>query len=1292
MTVDDAVAVAYRLLRANNGATNLSDVQLIVLRSCWMGLSYVEIAERSGYEYDYIRQVGSQLWQSLSKATGEKVSKNTVRSVLEYYYAAYQNNTTISAIAPLPILNAQDWGDAIDTSLFYGRTTELTTLNQWINHDRCRLVAILGMGGMGKTALSVKIAEHCQDEFDFLIWRSLRDAPPLNEVLITLIRFFSQQQDTNLPDSDGGKLTRLMEYLRAKRCLLVLDNFDALFQPGQHVGTYREGYEGYAQLLHRIGESRHQSCLILTSREKPPEVALLQGEILLVRELSLQGLSDSEGRTLLRAKGLFGSEQDLNQLVQTYQGNPLALKITAASIQDLFGGNVAAFLQQGSRIFNGVRQLLNQQIARLSELEIQIMYWLAINREAVSVAELLTDIIPPVSTSDLLEALESLRWRSFIEKATPPALEAELFPLPDSASSASSSPGFSSSDALSSTVFQDSSVGFTQQPVVMEYMTERLIDQIYNDLITDINTNINTDRSSSTSPSSYFALRRFALLKATAKDYIRLSQTWAILNPLVRRAIAFLGSQTELAERLWQLLDYLRTEPQSTTGYAIGNIINLLCYLKTDFTGANLSHLRIWQAYLAEVDLHQVNFSHSDLSRSVFAETFGGISCVAFSPSGQWLATSDTGGESQVWDVGSGQRHLMLKTDAAWSSAVAFSPKGHLLASVGDDYQVKLWDVQTGECLQALTGHQHTIYTVAFSPDGRTLASGGLDSTVIVWHIDPASPRSEPQLQRFQGHEGRVWSVAFSPDGTTLASGAEDCTVKLWDVATGKCLHTLTDHTQWLKAVAFSPDGQWLATAGFDCTIRLWATQTWKCVQMLQGHQDAVTTVTFHPTRQQLASCSYDQTVKIWDITAGQCLRTLHDHTNRVLSVAFSPDGQQLASGGDDHATRLWNLSTGQCTKTWKGHTNGILSLDISPNGHLIATGHQDQTVKVWNPKTGQVFRTLRGHLNRVWSVAFAPPSVAQVIGRDDLAGVILASGSGDRTVRLWDGQTGQCLRIFQGHTSWVWSIAFSLSGRWLVSGSCDHTITLWDIKTGGHARTFEGHTAPVVTVLLSLDDQQIISSSADCTIRIWDIASGQCINTLQGHQNNIWSIALSPDGKQLASCSYDQTVKVWDLQTGTCLHTLEDHQGPVVSLAYSPDGQQLASGSFDQTAKLWNPNTGECLRTLRGHTALIPCLVFSTMKSFQTDEKSNQTGHKKGTKSDQTLTLISGSFDETIKVWNVDTENCLRTFRTPRPYEGMNITSVVGVSETQQATLMALGAKTIVTSPIQSNQSIPHR
>lgn len=304
-----------------------------------------------------------------------------------------------------------DWGEAPDVAVFYGRAEELTNLTQWIVNDRCRLVALLGMGGIGKTALSVRLSERIKDNFEYVIWRSLRHTPPVEDILGNLIQVLSNRQENK------SSLSILLDYLRSKRCLLILDEPETLLRPGNPVGHYREGYEGYGELLRRVGSERHNSCLLLTSREKPKEIASLEGDRLAVRSLTLASLG-SDAKEILREKGLVYAEDKWQILIQLYGGNPLALKVVATTIKDLFAGDVADFLSQSTIVLGDIRQLLDRQFERLSELEKKVMYELAIHPAPLSLSQLTEGISLAGSKSEVIEAVDSLLRRSLIEKST----------------------------------------------------------------------------------------------------------------------------------------------------------------------------------------------------------------------------------------------------------------------------------------------------------------------------------------------------------------------------------------------------------------------------------------------------------------------------------------------------------------------------------------------------------------------------------------------------------------------------------------------------------------------------------------------------------------------------------------------------------------------------------------------------------------------------------------------------------------------------------------------------------
>lgn len=1177
ITVEEAIEAIEQILEQKH----LSKVQEIVFRQSWEGQSYAEIARSADYDPGYIKDTGSKLWQLLSEAFGKKVTKQNFRGVLKQ--AARQHSTVVHP-SKSTLENRIDWGEAIDASVFYGRTEELATLQHWVTTERCRLVTLLGMGGMGKTTLSVKLAELVQEAFNTVIWRSLRDAPSLTELLTTLIKFLSNQQDFSLPECTGEKLSCLIELLRESRCLLILDNFDAVLQSGKAAGTYRPEYEGYGELLKRVGEIAHQSCVVLTSREKPQEISALEGEALPVRSLSLLGVDAIAGQNILRVKGLVSELADTITLVEHYQGNPLALKIAATSIRDLFAGDIAQFLDQGTVAFSGISNLLKQQVDRLSDLETQVMDWLAIHREPVFIAELRTDLVPEPSCSKLMAVLESLQSRSLIVSST---------------------------------------IGFTLQPVLMETITEWLIERVSDEIITE----------------SPHRLLTHALVKAQAKDYIRDSQIRVILKPLIERLLAKLRSLNQVEQQLTKLLLKLRETP-GLSGYGGGNLLNLFHYLGTDLAGYDFSQLKIHQADLQEVALHRVNFAQAEFLNCTFAATFGGITSVAFSPDGHLLATSDTHGEICIWSVTSGQQVGACQGHNSWVWQVVFSPNNQILASCGQDHTIRLWNSQTGELLKTIQGHTSIVTDIAFSADARQVASSSEDQSVKLWEVETGRC-----LQTFLGHEACVWSVAFHPIDRLLVSAGEDNAIKVWDLETNHCVQTLMGHQRWIKAIEFADrEGTLLASGSLDGTIKLWNLHTGDCLKTLTGHQSAVVSLALSSDEQILASGSYDQTVKLWNLQTGACIKTLQKHTNRVWSVNFHPHKNLLASGGDDHAARLWDTHTGRCTKTFQGHSNSIYTIALSPNDHLLASGHEDQTIKLWKfdrRLRTQPFKVLRGHTNRVFSIAFSPD------------GERLVSASADRSIKLWNACTGQCLHTFQGHISWVWGVAFSPDGHTIASASYDQTIKLWNVETGECVQTLEEHTSSVLAVAFSSDGRWLASGGYDQTIKLWDVSTGECFLTLEAHDNRVWSVAFSSDTQQLATCGDDQTIKLWQISTGKCLQTLRGHTSQVLSVLFYDHDSKLISSSADTTLRHWDVSQGDCLETLQGHQNWVWSIALDS----------------------QCQTLLSGSHDETIQYWDLTTGKNLQRLQAPRPYEGMDITGAIGLTEAQKASLLSLGA-----------------
>ncbi|HLO28590.1 MAG TPA: TIR domain-containing protein, partial [Anaerolineales bacterium] len=451
--------------------------------------------------------------------------------------------------------------------------------------------------------------------------------------------------------------------------------------------------------------------------------------------------------------------------------------------------------------------------------------------------------------------------------------------------------------------------------------------------------------------------------------------------------------------------------------------------------------------------------------------------------------------------------------------SVAFSPDGKILASGGGDNKIILWDVGTGQPIgQPLKKHRNWIRSLAFAPDGKILASGGNDGSVILWDLKTSQPIGQP----LKAKKGVVSSVAFTPDGKILASGHADGTLILWDVRTHQPLgQPLRGHTSWISSLAISPDGKTLASGSEDHTIILWDIKTQQPIdQPLSAHSRTILSLAFSPDGKMLASGSEDNTVVLWDAARRRPIgQPLRGHTKFVGSVAFSPDGKLLASGGYDRIIILWEVATRQpIGQPLRGHTDVIHSVTFSADGKMLASGSEDGTIILWDVATALhptlepgafISQVLREHAKPVNSVAFSPD------GRN------LASGDNDGTLILWDVSTLLNISIktkrpiglaLQDHTNVVSSLAFTPDGKILASGSSDGTVILWDVSaahnTGAKTeqavkRTLTGNGDFITTIAFSPDGKTLAAGAGNSSILLWDVKTGRLIGQpLPGHTN----------------------------------------------------------------------------------------------------------------------------------------------------------------------------------------------
>jgi WD40 repeat protein len=309
--------------------------------------------------------------------------------------------------------------------------------------------------------------------------------------------------------------------------------------------------------------------------------------------------------------------------------------------------------------------------------------------------------------------------------------------------------------------------------------------------------------------------------------------------------------------------------------------------------------------------------------------------------------------------------------------------------------------------------------------------------------------------------------------------------------------------------------------------------------------------------------------------------------------------------GDSDFRGFEWYYLWSQCHAellTLRGHGSQVWALAISPDGKLLASGSNDGSIKLWDPSTGREIHTLRGHTGLIRKVVFRPD------------GQRLASASADRTARIWNVATGQEEIAFRGHTDELWSVAYSPDKQQLVSVGNDKMVRIWDAASAREVRSFPAHEATICEVCFSPDGKRLATAAEDMRLKLWDAATGKELRTFSGHTGHVRAVVFHPKGTQLASASLDGTARIWDAASGQELRSLRNHTGPVYSVAYSRDGTRLATGGNDRTARVWDAASGQEQLVLRGHTGLVWPLAFTP------------DGQR----------LATGGSDQTIKLWDV--------------------------------------------------------
>ncbi|QRV96507.1 Vegetative incompatibility protein HET-E-1 [Ceratobasidium sp. AG-Ba] len=559
--------------------------------------------------------------------------------------------------------------------------------------------------------------------------------------------------------------------------------------------------------------------------------------------------------------------------------------------------------------------------------------------------------------------------------------------------------------------------------------------------------------------------------------------------------------------------------------------------------------------------------------------------------------------ESPLLDFLSGPRLMYWLEVLSLLGRLSIVPKGSL------NREIHVWDRGTGESIFGpLLGHSDGVNTLAYSHDGTTFASGSYDKTVRLWCARTGQMLPKPALS----HYSYVQCLAFSPDDRQLASGSGDGATRLWDVHSG----ALSFQPFWgditvVLSVTFSPDGRQLIANPASGRINIWNTSNGEpMLETMQSAEFWGDSTALSLDRDRLALGLGNNHLLVWDVKMSTpLLGPMPGHSNRIQSIAFSPRETQLLSGSADMTIRVWDLDLAIPTarppapihSTLKAPTINEpllwISLALSSDGRLIASGSTDNKVRIWDSETGQIIHEpFQRHSGSVWAVAFSPDNS------------LIATGAEDEYVFVQEVSSGNLLYDpLQSRSGSVRTVAFSPHGQFLATGSSKNTILVWDLNTGAlKIDPLTGHSGIVYSVRFSPDGRHIVSGSSDNTVCIWDVENGSIvIGPLNGHSDPVLRVLYSYNGLRIASGSYDGTICVWDAQTGDMLLKLQDSAHTVPhSIAFSRNDQYIVSGHEQGRLHFWNAVTGHmaCERLLdsTGYLAAIAispndCQVVST-------------------------------------------------------------------------------------------------
>lgn len=1092
-----------------------------------------------------------------------------------------------------------DWGNSPDIQHFFGRVYDIKTTCELLTNGKCRLLSIIGMKGMGKSSLSLRVCKGLSDNsdedefcikssYEYIMWLDMLNAPSLSEVLVDVVGFVSNYQE-NLNNLDTNKLiSTLLQHFKSKKCLIVLDNFESVLQSGEQdvSGQYIKGYENYESFFSTIGRTEHKSCVLINSREQPHGFSMMvKSSGGMVNTHKLLPLDTASCRKIFEIIDDFeGTDEDWEKIATTYNGNPFALQLLARHISEIYFGCISEFLHSNNILFGEINELIKWHVDRLSNRQLETFLWMAIYREPVSCAEIQSRVLGLESRNEVPTTIQSLMERLPIERIV-------------------------------------KTRKFSLQPILIEFATKLLIDRFVTDL----------------QEHSFLYLGNYALFPTNTKESVQEMLRNVLLTPINQNLINALGGQQNYEQSLITTLDVARQVFQQKKNYVAGNIINLLSQIKDTICNYNFSNLSISEANLQNISLHQVNFDNSTIDNCKFRQTFGPISSVTISSDGNYVAANEATGKIHIWRTLDDQIVHNLSGHISWIFGLTFSHDNKLLASGGEDKTVRLWDLENNAAT-VLGAHKKSVWTIAFSSDDKMLASGGGDCCIMIF--DTATHQC---IKSFKAHTDEVFSVAFSSDNSILISASTSNEICLWDVKNHfSLIKKLNGHHATVRCVSYNENNSHIASCDWQGKIIIWDAKTfYPIIENTLNQGEPLHYISHHPTYPIIAACSEKGSIYIWNYVTNTIEKKLNKHHGEVWKVEFSSDGRYLVSGGYDGTLIIWDVESWTCKSILRGYIDWIQDISITPDDKMLACSNGDLTINVWDVESAKNLCSFPAHSGWIFSLKFSPN------------GELLASASDDLTIKLWktSGWNSFPPLIFTHHKKWIQDITFSKDGKYLVSGDYSGQLLIWDVENKTIQCELIEHDNGIWAVTLSSDGTILASAGEDSNIILWSWAERKPLTKLLGHTDRIHELCFNTKSNYLYSCSEDCKVIQWEisLNSGIELYT---HTSWAMAMALTADDKYIFSGDKEGYIIRYNLLTKE-KNMFKAHD-----LGIWAIEVFHNDRF-----------------IVSAGEDGYLKIWDKESLVLVKTLSKTKPYEGLKICNISGLTVAQTETLIQLGA-----------------